>query len=362
MKFRCTLFALHLFAACGSPNSDRADAPAALDALVAPSCQPVTKQVLSKGIMIDAVLANGVATALIHEGAELRVVTPTSNVVVATVSPNVDGALAADSSGRVCVVYRNERSKLSNFQFACGPTWTPVDTQRSGDSDSPHLVHQRKVCSTAKGCAPQSGWVLYYQGKFASAKAVEADDSGATWIDRDLFISSVTAPYGSADLDGQTAACVGGNGAAVLVTNHPFRGELDAVARWSASSDACQLAARGRDVSMLFSGPTTLMLAQWSVPLLPDQMWPQPPAAIATPLLLDNPWSFGAAQWGDTLAVAYNAVDGTLNLATLKGSTWNTTALGGRPSGAPRIAANASTVAVFVNGDDGVELSQQCQP
>lgn len=352
-----------LIIGCGSSTNGTSDA--GVDGTGAPTCETKAAVELGIGTVLDAVIVNGVPTALVNTGSELRVVTATSSATIATVAATADGAIAVDPTGRVCVAYRLMRNdEQSTFQFACAPNWRAIDTLQKGDSAAPKLSYSSKICATAaNGCVPSNNWILYYQGRFASVEVATAPADGSLWSDENMSISSVTAPYGVADLDGQSAACFAGNGAVTLLTNHPYRGEIDDVVAWaSRRGSVCKIAASGRDIAVLFDGEPGYMLAQWTVPLLPTQMWPVPPAAVATPLVVGSVGTnFALSQWGATLAVAFQGADATLQFATYKDGAWNQGPLGPVINGPLMLVSDAATLGVFATVQGKTTLWQKCQ-
>jgi hypothetical protein len=348
---------------CGSGAGSTSDAGP--DGPNAPTCETKEAVDLGAGTVLDAVMVKGVPTALVRTGTELRVVTATTSATIATVPSTADGAIAVDPAGRVCVAYRLIRNdSQSTFQFACAPNWQAIDTLQKGDSEAPKLAYSSKICATAaNGCLQSDAWILYYQGRFASVEVATASADGLVWSDENMSISSVTAPYGVADLDGQSAACFGGNGAATLLTNHPYRGEIDDVTAWSSRrGPVCKIAAKGRDVSILFAGDPGYMLAQWTVPLLPFEMWPVPPVAVATPLIGGSVGNnFAISQWGATLAVGFRSADATLQFATYKDGVWNQGPLGPVSNEPVMLVSDATTLGVFATVQGKTTMWQKCQ-
>ncbi len=348
---------------CGSSTGSNADAGP--DGPSVPACEAKEAVDLGSGTVLDAVIVNGVPTALVNTGTELRVVTATTSATIATVASTADGAIAVDPAGRVCVAYRLIRNdSQSTFQFACAPNWQAIDTLQKGDSAAAKLAYSSKICATAaSGCVSSNAWILYYQGRFASVEVATAPADGLVWSDENMSISSVTAPYGVADLDGQSAACFGGNGSATLLTNHPYRGEIDDVTAWaSRRSPVCRIAAKGRDVSIMFAGDPGYMLAQWTVPLLPFEMWPVPPVAVATPLIGASAVNyFALSQWGATLAVAFQGADATLQFATYKDGAWNQGPLGPVINDPIMLVSDATTLGVFATVQGKTTLWLKCQ-
>lgn len=107
----------------------------------------------------------------------------------------------------------------------------------------------------------------------------------------------------------------------MILGHHPFRGDLDDLVSWRSGNGDCRIAARGRELGLVFGSATSLMLARWEVPSNPQGPWPEPAAPTPIPADVFNA-TFDLAETTAGYELAYAAPDGTLHLSTFDGASW----------------------------------------
>ncbi|MEZ4399176.1 MAG: hypothetical protein R3B06_04110 [Kofleriaceae bacterium] len=348
-SFVLVLVAATLSPACGGDDSGDGDPDAG------PACTAIDDQLIATdATVLDAIVVDGDEVVLLATGggaALYRRGQLTPLAVAAT-----SGSLAVDGAGELNVIVRADSERKT--YHARTPALALVGTGLDADLARPHLVHASRLCATAAGgCVPDDDLLLLFEGGFSSASA--AHFTGGAWAEEELYLSSVSWTEDAATLDGQAIACVRYSGSAVLLTNHPYRGELDDVTGWAASGPGCAIAARSREVAMVF-GTSPPRLAQWTLPLLPDAPWPTPPAAVDLALPLTG--GYDLAVEDDRLVLAF-ADAGTLRLVEQRDSGWTdlpapALALGG----APRLLVDATARRIIAQAADRqVHLIRQCR-
>jgi hypothetical protein len=317
-----------------------------------PACTTVEDQVLaSDGSLLDAIVVDGEPVALVRTASGAAII---QGGVATPIAVNAnEGTLARDATKIVAILRDNTARKT---YAASGPDFAPVDTGLDDGLSKPHLAYWNRVCTTSAGCVSTDSLTLFFEGGFSSASA--AHRSGETWSEEELYMSSVSWIQDTANLDGDVVACVRYSGSAILLGHHPYRGDLDDLAGWSASGAGCALATQGRDVAMVL-GSSPPRLARWTVPLMPAGPWAEPPPATDLPLTTGT--LYDLANESGTLVLAYADAANALHIASERGGTWTEEAAPAlTTSRAPILHSDAKARHLFVDAADGVHYARTC--